>query len=91
MKTNNHSSRRHMQEIMKRNLHTLLLQTRDHMGLKQYEMAEHYVMSNTSYSDLERGKSSCSTLTLLLLLHDQEDPTAVLNKLIDAMNDETDD
>jgi len=54
-------------------------------------MAEHYVMSNTSYSDLERGKSSSSTLTLLLLLHDQEDPTAALNKLIDAMNDETDD
>lgn len=85
MKHNNHSSRRQMQETLKQNLHVLLLRTRDQMGLKQHEMAEHYAMSNTSYSDLERGKTSCGTLTVLLLLHDQDDPKAVIDTLIDAM------
>ena len=88
MKYIDHSSRRQMQKVLKRNLHVLLLRTRDHMGLKQYEMAEHYVMSNTSYSDLERGKTSCGTLTLLLLLHDQDDPKAALDALIEALHTE---
>ena len=91
MENENHSSRKQMQEIMKQNLHVLLLRTRDHMGLKQHEMAKHYAMSNTSYSDLERGVSSCGSLTLLLLLHDQEDPKAVVDMLVENMYSKTED
>ena len=80
-----HSLRDQMGQIMKHELHTMLLRTRQHMDLTQTKMAEHYVMSNTSYSDLERGKTSCGTLTMLLLLNDQEDPGAALQNLVNKI------
>ena len=36
-------------------------------------------MSESSYSDIETGKSNCGTLTTVLLLSIQEDPTHFLS------------
>ena len=38
-------------------------------------------MSVRSYIDIESGVSMCGTLTALLLLMDQEDPSAILSEL----------
>ena len=88
MNEKHHSQREQMEHLMKHELHTMLLRTRQNLDLTQNKMAEHYVMSNTSYSELERGKTSCGTLTMLLLLNDQEDPRATLQNLVKKLYEE---
>ena len=43
-------------------------------------------MSESSYSDIETGKSKCGTLTAVLLLSMQEDPTGSLASLEEKMD-----
>ena len=43
------------------------------------EMSEMLHMSESSYSDIETGKNNCGTLTTVLLLSIQEDPTHFLS------------
>ena len=51
----------------------------EELNLTQKEMSEMLHMSESSYSDIETGKSNCGTLTTVLLLSIQEDPTHFLS------------
>ena len=61
----------------------LAIKTRERLNLTQREMGERLQMSESSYSDIETGRSNCGTLTAMLLLSFQEDPKAFLNMLND--------
>ena len=71
-------------QILGEELRFLAIKTRDRLNLTQKEMSEILHMSESSYSDIETGKSNCGTLTTVLLLSIQEDPTHFLN----AVNEE---
>ena len=66
-------------QILGEELRFLAIKTRDRLNLTQKEMSEILHMSESSYSDIETGKSNCGTLTAVLLLSIQEDPTHFLN------------
>ena len=66
---------------MKKELRNLLLETREQSGLKQKEMAAALVMSDTAYSEKERGCNMCGTLTTVLLLASRSDASEVLKNL----------
>ena len=67
------------ENLLKDELRLLAIRTRDRLDLSQREMAERLEMSESSYSDIETGKSNCGTLTTVLLLSIQEDPTHFLS------------
>ncbi len=70
---------RHEKEILlKEELRVLAITTRDHLGITQKEMGRRLAMSESSYSDIETGKAMCSTLTTVLLLEMQENPSVFL-------------
>lgn len=73
--------RNEFEKIIKDTFRILALQTRDAHHLTQERMAEALVMVPRSYTDIESGVSMCGTLTALLLLMDQENPSIVLNDL----------
>ena len=66
-------------QILGEELRFLAIKTRDRLNLTQKEMSEMLHMSESSYSDIETGKSNCGTLTTVLLLSIQEDPTHFLS------------
>ena len=68
-----------LKHILGEELRFLAIQTRERLNLTQKEMSEMLQMSESSYSDIETGKSNCGTLTAVLLLSIQEDPTHFLN------------
>ncbi len=70
-----------MEARLNKELHTLLLRTRDRMGFTQAQMANRYAMAKNTYSDLEAEKHGFGTLTAVLLLRDQEDPQKALEEL----------
>ncbi len=70
-----------MEQIVKRELRSLLLKTRADMKFTQSKMGDRYVMSENSYSALENGEYMCGTLTAILLLKDQRDPNMILAEL----------
>jgi len=70
-------------ELLKEELRTLAIRTRDLLHFTQKEMATRLVMSESSYSDIETGKAMCGTLTAVLLLSMQEDPNTYLLHLRD--------
>ncbi len=60
----------------------LAIKTREHLGLTQREMGDRLEMSESNYSDIETGKiNCCGTLTAVLLLGMQDDPTAFINTI----------
>ena len=66
---------RHEKEtLLKEELRVLAIITRDRLGLTQKEMGRRLAMSESCYSDIETGRTMCSTLTAVLLLEMQEDP-----------------
>ena len=71
--------RNEKESLLKDELRLLAIRTRDRLDLTQREMAERLEMSESSYSDIETGKSNCGTLTTVLLLSIQEDPTHFLS------------
>ena len=71
-------------QILGEELRFLAIKTRDRLNLTQREMSEILHMSESSYSDIETGKSNCGPLTTVLLLSIQEDPTHFIN----AVNEE---
>ena len=73
--------RNELEAILKNDLRTLSLRTRARLRLTQEQMAEHLCMSPRSYIDIESGLSMCGTLTVVLLLMDQDDPASVLAEL----------
>ena len=59
----------------------LALNTREKYGITQSEMSRALFMSERSYEEIERGKSGCGVLTVILLLIKSDDPLKVLNNL----------
>lgn len=70
-----------MEELLKEELRTLAIRTRDRLDYKQKQMAEALEMSDSSYSDIETGEHMCGTLTAVLLLMLQPDPNEYLRSL----------
>lgn len=70
-----------MEKLLKEELRTLAIRTRDRLDYKQKRAAEALVMSDSSYSDIETGVNMCGTLTAVLLLMAQPDPNEYLRKL----------
>ena len=57
----------------------LAIKTRERLCLTQREMSDRLEMSESSYSDIERGVYKCSALSAVLLLNMQDDPICFLN------------
>ena len=60
--------RNEMKIILKEEFRTLALRTRDNLGLTQDKMSEKLGISERAYSNIENGKSTCGTLTAMMLL-----------------------
>ena len=73
--------RNEMEKLLKEELRTLAIRTRERLHLTQKEMAIRLEMSESSYSDIETGLSMCGTLTTVLLLSELDDPYAYLQAL----------
>lgn len=70
---------RHEKEmLLKEELRVLAITTRDRLEITQKEMGRRLDMSESSYSDIETGKTMCSTLTTVLLLGMQQEPCTFL-------------
>lgn len=66
---------RHKKEgLLKEELRVLAIRTRENLHLTQNEMAKRLEMSESSYSDIETGRTMCGTLTTVLLLDMQDEP-----------------
>ena len=59
----------------------LAIKTRERLRLTQREMSDRLQMSESSYSDIERGVYKCSALSVILLLNMQDDPVCTLNNV----------
>ena len=70
-----------MNLLLKSELRSLILQTRSNMEVTQRIMSERYVMAESSYSLFEAGEYMCGTLTTVMLLADQPDPTATIKEI----------
>lgn len=68
-------------KILKDKLHFLAINTRERLGLTQKDMGLLLEMSESSYSDIETGRTMCSTLTAVLLLELQDDPEEILHDI----------
>lgn len=77
----NTEMRHEKEEILKEELRVLAIITRDRLHLKQKQMAENLEMSESSYSDIDTGKTMCGTLTTVLLLAMQDEPNVFLDRM----------
>lgn len=71
-----------LSNIFGEDLRILAIQTRDRLGLTQKKMGELLYMSESSYSDIETGKSHCSMATAILLLEMQKEPKKFLQNTV---------
>ena len=71
--------RQKLESILGEELRYLAIETRERLGLTQKEMGKRLHMSESSYSDIERGVYKCSALSVILLLNMQDDPVCTLN------------
>ena len=78
--------RHQLEKIVGEEFRILSIKTRARLSFTQKEMAEHLQMSESSYSDIETGKSKCGTLTAVLLLNMQECPTDSLSAIEAKIN-----
>lgn len=72
--------RRELENILGGEFRFLAIDTRNRLHLTQKEMGDRLCMSESSYSDIETGRSACGVLTAILLLSMQENPAAFLQK-----------
>ena len=77
--------RREMERILKEEFRILAIRTRNRLGITQKEMGRRLFMSESSYSDIETGKSACGALSEALLLEMQCDPKEFLKKLMEKL------
>ena len=68
-----------LKHILGEELRFLAIRTREHLNLTQKEMSEMLQMSESSYSDIERGVYKCSALSAILLIIMQDNPICILN------------
>lgn len=78
--------RHQMEEVLKEELRKLAIITRDELHLTQREMAEYLEMSESSYSDIETGRTMCGTLTTTLLLGTLGNPNNVLKQINEKLH-----
>ena len=69
------------EHLLKSELRLLAIKTRYALGITQKEMACHLSMAEGSYSDIESGEYMCGTLTAVLLLSMQDDPSIFLETI----------
>lgn len=69
-----------VERILKQELRFLALKTRNRLELTQKQMSEFLFMNEKSYSDIETGVYMCGTLTCIILIMMQEDPSAFFAK-----------
>ena len=70
-----------LETILGEEFRFLAIKTRERLKLTQKEMGDRLQMSDSSYSDIERGLNSPSALTAVLLLNMQDDPNFFLNTI----------
>ena len=70
--------RHELSNILGEELRFLAIRTRTRLNLTQKEMGEKLYMSESSYSDIETGRTHCGMLTAVLLLDMQENPKEFL-------------
>jgi transcriptional regulator with XRE-family HTH domain len=70
--------RKELEQFWGEEIRFLAIRTRDRLSLTQREMSERLVMSESSYSDIETGRTNGGMLTTILLLKMQEDPAEFL-------------
>ena len=73
--------RHDLENILGKELRFLAIKTRNHLGITQKEMGMRLHMSESSYSDIETGKTKCGTLTSVLLLDMQYNPKDFLKRV----------
>ena len=73
--------RQNYKAILSEEFRVLAIETRERLGITQKEMSKRLQMSESSYSDIETGRYSCSALTATLLLNCQENPKRFLDKV----------
>ena len=66
--------RQELSKIFGSELRYLAIETRERLDITQKEMGELLYMSESSYSDIETGRSNCGMPTAILLLNMQSDP-----------------
>ena len=71
-----------LNDIFGEDLRVLSIQTRDRLDITQLVMGEKLCMSESSYSDIETGKSHCGMTTVILLLEMQDDPKSFLKNTV---------
>ena len=71
--------REDLETILGEEFRFLAIKTRERLKLTQKEMSDRLQMSDSSYSDIERGKNHPGALTAVLLLNMQDDPNCFLN------------
>ncbi len=73
--------RKGLENVLGEQYRYLAIETRDRLRLSQEEMGERLYMSESSYSNIETGVTSCvGTLTAIRLLSMQESPELFLKK-----------
>ena len=77
--------RQELNYILGEELRFLAIDTRERLRLTQKEMGEKLYMSESSYSDIETGRTHCSMLSAMLLLTMQDDPKEFLRKAEDKI------
>lgn len=70
-----------MEKMLGEEFRFLAIQTRDRLHLTQKEMSKRLAMSESSYSDIETGRTACGALSEILLLCMQEDPNDFLSEI----------
>jgi len=71
--------RQKFEKILGEELRYLAIKTRERLNLTQKEMGARLHMGESSYSDIETGRTTCGALTEALLLSMQEDPKLFLD------------
>ena len=70
-----------LNNILGEELRYLAIETRDRLNLTQKEMCKLLHMSESSYSDIETGRTTCGALTEAVLLNMQDDPKQFLRRV----------
>lgn len=76
------------ENYFKEKFRILALQIRHDLGFTQRQMSERLFMSESSYSNIETGRSGCSMLTAILLLNMKSGSDMYLSSLIKNLEKE---
>ena len=79
--------REELSKIFGSELRYLAIETRERLSITQREMGEQLYMSESSYSDIETGKSRCGMPTAILLLNMQSDPDSFIRRCVEKAFD----